>query len=329
MTTKAEALSIGAAMQAAMNTAAKQDATDSTAKRGRTPNTPATPTEAPELLPAAVQRIETAQNELTLLDQQQATRVRAVALQVGYEGSLTVGALEDEIRFYQRRTVEALLETGKRLLVLKEVVPHGDFEARAELLGFKLRTAQRFMQAALKTAKSAKLALLSDQVKNGSAFLELVTHDDDELQALDGMDDVDRMSASQLRAKFRDLKAEKEAVEKLSASKNEQIDALRLKVETKLVAATDWPEAFKVLHDQAKHAGTSIKKLVGALDAVREEALKAKPSGPDEEAAMERARAVLAEELLHIHRRCAEYLEAMGLKFEKTLGGYASEGLWK
>jgi hypothetical protein len=143
------------------------------------------------------------------------------------------------------------------------------------------------------------------------------------------MDDVDRMSASQLRAKFRDLKAEKEAVEKVSASKNEQIDALRLKVETKLVAATDWPEAFKVLHDQAKHADKNIKLLVGALDAVREEALKAEPNGPDEEAAMERARAVLAEELLNIHRRCAEYLEAMGLKFNKTLGGYASEGLWK
>lgn len=314
MTTKTEAKAIDAAMQASTG--------------GRTPNLPATPAAA-ELLPAASARIETAQNELAVLEQQQAERVRGVALQIGYEGSLTVGALEDEIRFYQRRTVEAILETGKRLRVLKEMTPHGEFAKRVELLGFSYPTAARFMQAAEKTAKSLKLRDLSDQVKNGSAFLELVTHDDDELQALDRMDDVDRMSASQLRAKFRDLKAEKEAVEKVSASKNEQIDALRLKVETNLVAATDWPEAFKVLHDQAKHADTNIKLLVGALDAVREEALKAEPSGPDEEAAMERARAVLAEELLNIHRRCAEYLEAMGLKFEKTLGGYASESIWK
>jgi Zn finger protein HypA/HybF involved in hydrogenase expression len=295
----------------------------------RPENTPATPADKIEVLPAVAQRYADTQDQLSLAVQQQESRVRAVALQVGYEGSLAVGALEDEIRFYQRRTVEAILETGKRLRVLKEMTPHGEFAKRVELLGFSYPTAARFMQAAEKTAKSLKLRDLSDQVKNGSAFLELVTHDDDELQALDGMDDVDRMSASQLRAKFRDLKAEKEAVEKVSASKNEQIDALRLKVETKLVAATDWPEAFKVLHDQAKHADKNIKLLVGALDAVREEALKAEPNGPDEEAAMERARAVLAEELLNIHRRCAEYLEAMGLKFNKTLGGYASEGLWK
>lgn len=314
MTTKTEAQAIDNALQVAT--------------RGRTPTVPATPTTV-QLKPGVGDDLVQAQNELAVMDQQQADRVRAVALQIGYEGSITVGALEDEIRFYQRRTVEAILETGKRLRVLKEMTPHGEFGKRVELLGFSYPTAARFMQAAEKTAKSLKLRDLSDQVKNGSAFLELVTHDDDELQVLDGMDDVDRMSASQLRAKFRDLKAEKEAVEKVSASKNEQIDALRLKVETKLVAATDWPEAFKSLHDQAKHADKNIKLLVGALDAVREEALKAKPSGPDEEAAMERARAVLADELLSIHRRCAEYLEAMGLKFEKTLGGYASEGLWK
>ena len=41
-----------------------------------------------------------------------------LALSLGYEGALTVGALEDEIRFYQRRSVEDVLELGKRLLLL-------------------------------------------------------------------------------------------------------------------------------------------------------------------------------------------------------------------
>jgi hypothetical protein len=127
----------------------------------------------------------------------------ALAQQLGYEGALTVGTLEDEIRFYQRRTVEAILETGKRLLLLKEVTPHGEFQQRVELLGFSGPTARRFMQAAAKTSKSLKLSDLSTQVKNASAFLELVTHDDDVLENLQEMDDIDRLSASQLRERLR------------------------------------------------------------------------------------------------------------------------------
>lgn len=162
------------------------------------------------------------------MDQEAQARVRAVALSVGYEGTLTVGALEDEIRFYQRRTVEAILETGKRLMVLKEMTPHGEFERRVEMLGFTTRTAQRFMQAAAKTANSANLAALSTQVKNASAFLELVTHDDDELETLAEMDDIDRMSASELRQALRQAKednrflAEKRDKEQRRADKLEK-----------------------------------------------------------------------------------------------------------
>lgn len=130
---------------------------------------------------------------------------QAVAEQVGYVGTMSVGALEDEIRFYQRRTVEAILETGKRLLVLKELTPHGEFTKRVELLGFAKTTAFRFMQAAMKTSKSSKLEFLSSHVKNASAFLELVTHDDDVIEDLSQLDDIDRMSASQLRVHVRQL----------------------------------------------------------------------------------------------------------------------------
>lgn len=132
---------------------------------------------------------------------------RKLAIQIGYDGALTVGALEDEIRFYQRRTVEACLELGKRLLVMKELTPHGEFIQRIELLGFTDRTANRFMQAAAKTSKSANLANLSGQVKSMSAFLELVTYDDDVLENLAELDNIDRMSASQLRAYARELEA--------------------------------------------------------------------------------------------------------------------------
>lgn len=192
----------------------------------RTPNAVLKPVADVVLNDQAVARIESAQEALAVMDQEAQARVRAVALSVGYEGTLTVGALEDEIRFYQRRTVEAILETGKRLMVLKEMTPHGEFERRVEMLGFTTRTAQRFMQAAAKTANSANLAALSTQVKNASAFLELVTHDDDELETLAEMDDIDRMSASELRQALRQAKEDNRFLAEKRDKESQRADKL-------------------------------------------------------------------------------------------------------
>ena len=158
---------------------------------------------------------------------EQGAQAAALAEQIGYDGSLTVGALEDGIRFYQRRSVEALLEVGKRLLLLKEITPRGEFMERVELLGFSDRTANRFMQAAAKVSKSANLATLSMQVKSASAFLELVTHDDDaDLERLAELDDIERMSASQVRAALRESRAEHQATQAVMAKKQARIDQL-------------------------------------------------------------------------------------------------------
>lgn len=192
----------------------------------RTPNAVLKPVADVVLNDQAVARIESAQEALAVMDQEAQARVRAVALSVGYEGTLSVGALEGEIRFYQRRTVEAILETGKRLMVLKEMTPHGEFERRVEMLGFTTRTARRFMQAAVKTANSANLAALSTQVKNASAFLELVTHDDDELETLAEMDDIDRMSASELRQALRQAKEDNRFLAEKRDKESQRADKL-------------------------------------------------------------------------------------------------------
>lgn len=189
------------------------------------------PTPAPESKETPANELVIAQdfdaaNQLAVLETAAQENVIALAHQLGYEGALTVGTLEDEIRFFQRRTVEALLETGKRLILLQKVAPHGEFLQRVELLGFAKQSAYRFMSAAQKTSKSTKLGLLSSQVKNSSAFLELITHDDDVIDNLAELDSFDRMSASQLRVAVRDMAAEKEATDKLLANKNAQMDKL-------------------------------------------------------------------------------------------------------
>ncbi len=201
-----------------------------------------------------------AANQLAVMTIEANDQAVAIAKQIGYSGAVTVGALEDEIRFYQRRTVEAVLETGKRLLVLKELTKHGEFAQRVEMLGFHKLTAQRFMRAAMKTSKSINLTLLSSQVKSASAFLELVTHDDDVLDNLSEMDDIDRLSASELRTRLREAKAEKEANDKLLENKNKQID--KLEREKQRIAQMAPDEALADL----KTAATRIANdAVGAI----------------------------------------------------------------
>lgn len=222
--------------------------------------TPAPASKEPAILESAIAENIGAANQLATLVIEANEAANAMAMQIGYQGAVSVGALEDEIRFYQRRTVEAILETGKRLLVLKELTPHGEFSQRVEMLGFSDRTARRFMQAAVKTSKSANLAVLSTQVKSASAFLELVTHDDDVLENLAEMDDVEKMSASELRTALREAREEKGAVEKVLSDKNTAMDKLRAQV--KRIATIPPDEALAELQ---REATANMNDALGAV----------------------------------------------------------------
>lgn len=217
-----------------------------------------------------------AANQLAAMTMEANDAAHAMAVQIGYQGAMTVGALEDEIRFYQRRTVEAILETGKRLLVLKELTPHGEFTRRVEMLGFSGPTARRFMQAATKTAKSLNLSVLSTQVKSASAFLELVTHDDDVLENIADMDDVEKMSASELRAALREAREEKNAVEKVLTDKNQAMDKLRAQVKRVQAAPPDeqllhlQKEATAVMNDALGAVRGNLRQALLALNDVPE-----------------------------------------------------------
>ena len=220
-----------------------------------------------------------AANQLAVMSIDANASAVAMAQQIGYQGAVSVGALEDEIRFYQRRTVEAILETGKRLLILRELSQIGtEFDKRVELLGFARSTAYRFMQAATKTAKSSNLALLSTQVKSASAFLELVTHDDDVLENLAEMDDVEKMSASELRYALREAREEKNAVEKVLVDKNTAMDKLRAQVKRVQAAPPDeqllqlQKEATAIMNDALGAIRGGLRKALEALNDVSADA---------------------------------------------------------
>ncbi|WP_338807120.1 DUF3102 domain-containing protein [Pseudomonas chlororaphis] len=148
--------------------------------------------------------------------------------------------LINEARFYMAQSAEAMLEAGKRLIVLKENEPYGEFEQIVrEQLGMPERTAQRMMQASLKylspqlEAKAPALALLGK-----TKLFELIAEDDEDLEALAeggtvaglSLEDIDRMTSRELRAALRDsrenAKAQGEVLAKRSSDLQQAKDEL-------------------------------------------------------------------------------------------------------
>lgn len=168
-----------------------------------------------------------------------AQKLGVLSTQLGYQGALTVGALEDEIRFYQQRSVEAVMELGKRLLILKEMTPHGEFSKRIEMLGISKRTAQRFMSVVLKFSKTTSMSLLQKS-GNGTKLLELMVLDDDDIEIIDAggsigdisLDTIETMSVRELKkalqearaavvSKDQDLQAKDQVIQKKDQKINE------------------------------------------------------------------------------------------------------------
>lgn len=149
-----------------------------------------------------------------------------------------------ETRFYMAQSAEAMLEAGKRLIILKENEPHGDFiDILESELGLEPRVARRMMQASVKflgnseaTPKRSTLSALG----KGKLY-ELMTLDDEELDALaDGgtivgatLDDIERMSVRELRQSLRESRETNAAQQRVLADKNEKIDSLSTKLEKK------------------------------------------------------------------------------------------------
>lgn len=292
---------------------------------GRTRNIPPVPAES-NLDLQKIEEADQAARQLGRLQDQAADAAQAIALQVGYDGTLTVGALEDEIRFYQRRTVEACLELGKRLLVLKELTPHGQFGQRLDLLGFTQQTAQRFMQAAAKTAKSPNLGYLSTQVKSMSTFLELVTHDDDVLDEFSKLDAIDKMSVSEVRARCRELEADKEAQSQVLDATQKKLTELQVRTSKKIAVDTDWPDALAPITEQIAAAGRKMATALSELETCRITLFEVAQQIPDEgrpkyDAALGHVAEVYEEALLRAERT----LQRERVTYDKSLGLYNPE----
>jgi hypothetical protein len=195
-------------------------------------------------------------NEIAVMEHEANQNAIAVARQLGYDGTLSVGALEDEIRFYQRRSVEACIELGKRLLVLKELTPHGEFQQRIELLGIGYQTGKKFMAATMKFSKGYSNTLLAAGTQ--TKMLELLVLDDGEIEALESgesvrgvtLDKIETMSVSELKKALRDANERIEAKDSVIKDKSAKIDD-QAETIAKLATKKQKADAEPVSVDQA------------------------------------------------------------------------------
>lgn len=183
---------------------------------------------------AVMQRTDA--DRLLSLSQHQAA-VRAVAAQVGYQlpaDCTDPDLIQRDIAANMRRSVEACLEVGRGLAVLKQACEHGQFMARLDVLGIETRVAQRFMQSAIRFSNAASTPLL-EAAGNQTKLFELLVLDDDQVDELTltgqtgelKLDDIASMSVKELRAALREARAEGQAKDELLAEKNRTIDRER------------------------------------------------------------------------------------------------------
>ncbi|HET8898767.1 MAG TPA: hypothetical protein VFN09_08370, partial [Rhodanobacteraceae bacterium] len=135
-----------------------------------------------------------------------ATNVALVEVDYPVDLPYRLEAFVATIRQYAAESGQRLLIIGRMLIQIREREPLDVYHSALDSAGLTPRFAQRAMQAAVKIGNRTTLRQLG-----GSKLLELLSEDDDALDALaDGgtlagatLDEIDRMSVRELRDTLR------------------------------------------------------------------------------------------------------------------------------
>lgn len=190
------------------------------------------------------------------------------------------GRVLSEVRFFMAQASEGILQTGKRLILIKEHEPHGEWtEIVTQQLGMNKRTAQVAMQVAAKflapalASKSAAYALLGT-----SKLLDLVAEPDEDLAELaEGgtlaghtIDEVRAMSVKELRAALTDARKAIDAKDKVIKAKSKKLDDLDEAAAMREHAPLDEQESAQLfsLRDTTLEAESCLQRLLVTVDEV-------------------------------------------------------------
>lgn len=233
----------------------------------------------------AVARIEQAQDSLAMEEQQVQARVRAVALQVGYQlpaDSTDPDLIQRDIAANMRRSVEACLEVGRGLSALRAACAHGGFLARLDVLGLETRVAQRFMQAAAKFANAALTPHLTKAIGSQTKLFEMLVLDDEQIDelALTGasgelkLDDIATMSVKELRSALRQAKEDNKVLGEKRVREEQRADKAEKELRSGgpqarglAIRLADFGSTVNLQNDAAMDALLTLDQQVRALDA--------------------------------------------------------------
>lgn len=165
----------------------------------------------------------------------------------------------NEVRFLLGRTAEAIVEIGKRLLVIKEKEKGSFLKIVEEEIGIPYRTAFRFMNTAI---KSEKYPTITCQFGKSQLYTLLEASDEDlkdleEKGVLAGkdMDELATLSVKEMRNLVRELKADTaKIVDEAVSTYKSQNDLLKKELD----------DFLKIVPLEKKNASRSEKRLLYA-----------------------------------------------------------------
>ena len=208
-----------------------------------------------------------AANHLAVLHRENDARVRAVALQMGYQlpaDAADPDLIQRDIAANMRRSVEACLEVGRGLRVLQEACERGDYMLRLESLGVEHSVAWRFIQAAVKFSKFATSQTLK-AIGGQSKLFEMLVLNDEQIEELEltgqtgelALDDVATMSVKDLRAAVRKERKEKERHQSVAQETATELAELKTTFKREQPA-----EQLLRLKTEATRLGSEIEALI-------------------------------------------------------------------
>lgn len=170
-----------------------------------------------------------------------------------------------ETRFLMEQTARGIFEVGKRLILLKANEGHGGFMAACEDIGIEPRTARNFMAAANKFAGKTETVSVLGRAK----MYALLDVDDEELAEFEttgnlfgaARDEIDAMSARELKALVRKHKATIDKGRQQLGDKDARIKAL----EDKLTPPVFTTREEETMH-QLREAHLTFHKAVLLAD---------------------------------------------------------------
>ena len=202
----------------------------------------------------------------------------AIQQQFGLE-SMDPATLEAEIGLWTEHANRALNMVGARLLALRAVSTKGEWQERLNRLRIGERLARRLMAATIKCVGADGKPREKVLQLPRSKVLELTVLDDDQLEVLEqggtlseyamDLDEIDRMSVTELKARIKDAEQTVKAKQSLIEDKTTEIDELKetlyrpFKPDPDSVAQTAEEQSLlDQLRDAVTAAETSVRKLM-------------------------------------------------------------------